>query len=275
MTRQAFLLGIAFIGFPFASEAADQTKIPDIVLDGSLPIQYSDNVTRVMSNKESDFYFSPYFKVSATGEVSEGVRYSLYASAGMDTLYKYTDSDLSNGTLGFQLKKRWDALEVGGFFERNYYFNKLYDGVFDTANDIGFFVRYNYIDPTGNWKIRPGMTITTRTTDTFAVERDLFHFKVDFERRLADRWWIFLTPRLRIYDYVDRSSGRIDAISSIGTGIRYEVTENIDLTSSIAYESRASGVAGRNYNNMIAGVSLDFSFDTSHSNRDFFETFHR
>jgi len=76
------------------------------------------------------------------------------------------------------------------------------------------------------------------------VERDLFHFKVDFERRLADRWWIFLTPRLRIYDYVDRSSGRIDAISSIGTGIRYEVTENIDLTSSIAYESRASGVAG-------------------------------
>ena len=235
--RHALFIGLAFVCLNSTSEAADQTKIPDIVLDGSLPIQYSDNVTRAMSNKESDFYFSPYFKVSATGEVTDSVRYSLYASAGADTFYKYTDSDLSDGALGFQLKKRWDAFEVGAFFERNYYFNKLYDGVFDTKNDIGVFVRYNYIDPTGNWKIKPGMTITTRTSDTFAVERDLFHFKVDFERKLADRWWIFLTPRLRIYDYVGRSSGRIDMISSIGTGVRYEITKNMDLTSSVAYES--------------------------------------
>lgn len=261
------LVVVAIFGFCFATEADEQFRAPGLFFDGSLPLQYTNNATHSMNNRESDFYSSPYLKITAAGEVADSVRYSLYASTGADTLFKYTDNDVSSNSFGFQLRESWDALVAGAFVERNYYYNKIYDGVFNTANDIGFFTHYNYVDSSEKWRIRPGITITTRITDAFTVERDLFNIKVDFERRLAERWWALLTPRLRIYDYVNRSSGRIDLISSVATGLRYEMTKNVDLTSAIAYESRSSGLSGRNFNSMIASVSLDFSFEAFNPDR--------
>jgi len=97
------------------------------------------------------------------------------------------------------------------------------------------------------------------------VERNLFRFKVDLERKVADRWWVFATPSLRVYDYV---SGRLDDIYAITTGLRYDITRDVSLTSSVGYESRNSSSSSRNFNNMVVGLSLDFSYTLFSAGKD-------
>lgn len=258
--KQFVLLVLALFELGAVAEAGEQIRTPELRLDGSIPLQYSNNVTRSPQNKVSDWYVSPYLKLSATGELISDVRYSLYASSGVDQYERIVGSNFSAATAGFELKQRFGAFEVGGSIERNYFYDGFYTQQFDTANDFSLFLRYAYVNSAETAKVRPSMTFTTRTSDNFTVQRDLFNFKVDLERKIADGWWAFLTPRLRVYDFVNRQSGRIDVISSISTGLRYDVTKDISLTSGVGYESRTSGVSGRNYNSMIVGVSLDFSY---------------
>jgi hypothetical protein len=258
--KQFVLLVFAIFEFGGVAQAGEQIRTPELKLDGSIPLQYSTNVTRSSQNRVSDWYISPYLKLSASGELLDDVRYSFYGSTGDDKYDRITSSDFSAATAGFDVKQRFGAFEVGGSIERNYFYDGIYNKQFDTANDFSLFLRYAYVNSAGTAKVRPSMAFTVRTGDDFSVKRDLFNFKVDFERKIADGWWVFLTPRLRVYDYVNRDSGRNDVISSASVGLRYDITKDISLTSGIGYESRTSGLSGHNYNGMIAGVSLDFSY---------------
>lgn len=260
MNRQSFFCLVIFT-FSSISEAVAQSSLPSIRIDGSMPLQYSSNIQRTRTNPEADFYFAPYLKVSASGDLWDGFRYSLYGNAGADQYSKFTSNNDTLSGVGGQLHKRWDGFELGIGYERAYYYDRFYDSSFGTANDFSFFVKYFYVNAAENIKIRPSMTLATRTDDHLSVERDMFNLKVDVEGKIIDRWWVFLSPRIRFYDYVTRASGRIDAISSVSTGLKYELMKNMDLSSGITYESRTSGLAGRNYNNMIVGVSLDFSYE--------------
>ena len=99
--KQSLLLCAIFFGLGSASAAAEQLQAPNIVIDGSIPLQYTTNVRRSAQDRVSDYYTSPYFKVSAAGELQDDFRYSLYASTGVDKYFRFTDSDFTAATAGF------------------------------------------------------------------------------------------------------------------------------------------------------------------------------
>ena len=234
--------------------------MPQLIVDGSIPLQYGSNIAHTSQNRVADWYTSPYFKLSLNGDVLNEFGYSLYANTSADKYFKFSDNDSASATAGFELKKRFDSIEFGAFYERNYFYDGIYETEFNTANDFGVFLRYRYVSADGTWRIRPSMAFTTRTNDLFSVQRNLFSFKVDMERKINDRWSVFLIPRLRVYDFVNRDTGRNDMVASVAAGLRYDISNDVSITSGVGYESRTSGVAGRNYNSMLVSVSLDFSY---------------
>jgi len=258
MARRIFWLGALLAAQMLAAVAAAETiSVPKIIIDGSIPLQYETNAART-SNKQPDYVFSPFLRLSATGQLMNDFVYSLYANTTGDQDIKLTDEDTTQAAAGLQISRTWGAFRLGASYERTNYYNSIYGSQLNSANDMQVFARYNYMNPDGDVRITPSFSVTTRTDDHFTVERNLFRFRADFEHRLGgSNWWVFAVPSLRIYDY---TSGRLDDIYSIATGLRYEITRDVSLTSSVAYESRVSSQPGRNYTNMIVGLSLDFSY---------------
>ena len=269
MTKRVLLLGCFLASFsPASLDAAEKISAPDFAVDGSIPLQFMSNAKRSESDRQSDYVFSPYLRLSGSGELTKDVSYSVYASTGADKFFKLEDSDVSLAAFGTQATERFGSLRLGGSYERNYYYDGVFGSEIRTANDFKLFLRYNYSDPAGNIRIRPSMSATVRLGDDLNVQRNLYRFKIDFERKLIDRWWVVATPSLRVYQYVDQQSGRLDDIYSITTGLRHEIAKDVSLTSSIGYESRVSSAHNRNFTNFVAGLSLDFSYDLLDLNKN-------
>ncbi len=128
------------------------------------------------------------------------------------------------------------------------------------ANDFGVFVRYRAATPDGSFRVKPYFTAMSRLDETLAVQRYLYYFKVDFERKLVDHWSLIVTPRMRFYDYTASQSGRHDLVYSVSTGLRRGISENLDFTTTVGYENRMSNLPGKGYNDWRVEASLDFSF---------------
>ena len=67
--------------------------------------------------------------------------------------------------------------------------------------------------------------------------------------------------RLRYYDYAAADAGRRDVLASVSTGLRYEFNDDVSFTTAVGYENRTSNVAGKAYDNLTVGASLDFSYN--------------
>jgi hypothetical protein len=241
-------------------KSAERTPYLEFSIDGSLPLLFTDNVYRLPS-KTPDILASPYLKLSASGELIPHLHYALYASGGFDKFAAVRDSDGTLATLGASLSRRWGDFRLGGSFERSH----AYDGIFGpflyNANDVSIYARYNFRIPSQNLQIKPGLSISARLTDDPPSAKRLFYnFRVEFERKLTDRWWFNVTPRVRYYNYSDaQNAGRRDTIASISAGLRYEISKDVSLSGGIGYEARKSNVPGKDYNNLTVGASIDFS----------------
>jgi len=267
MTKRVLVLSFALVGFANAAAAENPStptaeKFPTLnfAIDGSLPLQYESNPTRVETKRQPDYVFSPYFKLSAFGDLRPDLSYSFYAATSVDRYLQTEDNTGSLAAFGTQLIKKWESLQLGVTYEHSYGYDKDFETLFSSNNDFGVFLRYSYTNPAGDFNIRPYLTATTRLDEGLALQRNLYSFKIDFERRLIDRWWIILTPRVRYYNYFDTQAGRRDLITSISTGLKFDVSRDVNFTTSIGYENRASNIPGKNYDNLIIGASLDFSY---------------
>jgi hypothetical protein len=77
-------------------------------------------------------------------------------------------------------------------------------------------------------RIKPAVSISRRFSDDASQESYVASFKVDLERKLADHWWVTLTPRIRYQNFLGGENlGREDTIYSISTGLRYSINDNI------------------------------------------------
>jgi hypothetical protein len=47
----------------------------------------------------------------------------------------------------------------------------------------------------------------------------------------------------------------------MSTGLRYEFNDDVSFTTAVGYEQRTSNVAGKGYDNLTVGASLDFSYN--------------
>jgi hypothetical protein len=188
------------------------------------------------------------------------LHYSLYASIGVDKYPSRIDADNTAAALGASLTRRWNAFRLGVSFEQNHF----YDGVFGPfvylAHDLSISASYLYTNPARTIRIRPRLGASRRFTDDVSQESYVLSFTLDTEYKLAKDWWFTLTPRIRYQDFLGGTNqGRHDTIYSISTGLRYTINDQIDITSTIGYQSRESTVVRRNFDSFGVSLSLNFS----------------
>jgi hypothetical protein len=283
MTKQAFVLCLVLGCSFFSSRAAAQNyptyKAPpaplarstepspafNFALDGSLPGQIENNITRVPHNGTTDFSYSPFLKLSAITNPRPDLTYSIYADMNVNRYLQYFNNSGSTAGVGTQLVKKWDGLQLGALYDWSDFYDRDFRERFGTNNDLGLFLRYYYVTPDAKLRIKPNLAMTTRFDQDLAVQRYLYSFKVDFEYRFMDRWSAIVTPRVRYYDYVGVQAGRRDLIYSVSTGLRHNITDNLDFTTTVGYENRVSNLPGKDYNDLTIGATLDFSFTLFHS----------
>jgi hypothetical protein len=262
MGDRALALGfvcVLLVAAAASALAAERAPTLALSFDGSLPLNLSDNTYRNPSGR-SDYLTSPYLRLSAHGRLVPGLSYSFYASGGFEKYPARQDSDNTFATLGTSLTKRWGHLGVGASYERNH----AYDGVFGpflyVSNDVGLFTYYSYTDAAKVVRLRPGMSMSRRFADDPSADSFVYLFKLDVERKLSERWWFTVTPRIRRQHFLGgANSGRVDTIYSLSSGLRYAINDRVGLSGGIGYDRRDSTVPTSRYDSFSFGVSLDFS----------------
>jgi hypothetical protein len=102
--------------------------------------------------------------------------------------------------------------------------------------------------------------VTYREADLASAERVLYTLKVAVTKSLTKDLTLFLTPRLRYYEFTSgATSAQRDTRPSVITGLTYQLNPDLGLTGSVEYDQRWSNTAGRNFTNTVFLVSLDFS----------------
>jgi hypothetical protein len=262
MDFRALALGLV-CAVPIAITASAQTgeRSPTLAfgVDGSVPLSTSDTTYRNPKGR-SDYLTSPYLRLSASGKLVPDLSYSFYGSGGFEKYPFRQDADNTYASLGTTLTKRWDQLSTGISYERNY----AYDGVFGrylyASNDVGIYSSYGYTDAAKIVRLRPGFSVSRRFADDPSEDSFVYSFKLDAERKLSDRWWVTLTPRIRRQHFLaGESDGRADTIYSISTGVRYKINDHFQVSAGIGYDHRESTAETKRYDSFSFGMSLDFS----------------
>jgi hypothetical protein len=232
---------------------------PQYRLDASLPFQFSTNALLTPTNPQSDFYNSPFLKLSLGNiNLNPMLSYSIYATAGPDAFARVRTADDAAATVGGQIQETIGNFAVGGIYEHDL----IYDGVFRTllfqSDDLTGFVGYGYSNSTG-LTVKPSFAAAYRFADVSSQERFLFTLKAAVTQQLTKEWSVFLTPRLRYYAFTESTSaGRRDIRSGAVGGITYNITADLSTTGSIEYDTRSSNTPGKYFNDTVFLASLDY-----------------
>ena len=105
------------------------------------------------------------------------------------------------------------------------------------------------------------MSISRRFADDPSEDSFIYSFKLDAERKLAEKWWWTLTPRIRRQHFLGGDNiGRVDTIYSISTGVRYAINDYFQISAGFGYDHRESTTGQPGVTTASASVSsLDFS----------------
>ena len=105
MKKRILLLGYLLTALSFSpSEAAETISAPNVNIDGSVPLQYDTNAARTRQ-KKSDYVFSPFFRLSASGQLLDDFSYAFYASTGFDDYFRFDDNNVSQSAGGVQVSR--------------------------------------------------------------------------------------------------------------------------------------------------------------------------
>jgi hypothetical protein len=227
-------------------------------VDASLPLQFNTNSLLTPTNSQSDFFTSPYLKLSALGTLDSTTSYSVYVNGGPDAFARVQTANDALAVAGGKFQKTFRNFAVGAIYERAL----VYDGVFRSllyqANDFSGYVGYGYDNGAG-LTIKPSFLTTYRSADVSSAERFSYTLKADIQQNLTKNVLVFFTPKLKYLAYTAGiSSGKRNTDPSILGGLTYNISDDLSLTASVEYDRQWSNVAGNNFANTIFLLSADF-----------------
>ena len=119
-------------------------------------------------------------------------------------------------------------IRVGISIERNHAFDGIFGPFLYVAHDLGDLSQLSLHRRGQDLRLRPGVSISRRFADDPSQESYVVSFKVDLERKLTEKWWVTLTPRIRYQHFLGGDNqGRQDTIYSISTGLRYSINDHV------------------------------------------------
>lgn len=260
MHARALALGpVSAILLAVSAHGAEQMPTLAFGFDGSLSLNNSDTTYRNPKGR-ADYLTSPYLRFSASGKLTPDLSYSFYASGGFEKYPFRQEGDNTYASLGTSMTKKWGNAAVGAYYERNHAFDGVFGPFLYVSNDFGVYGRYSYSNAADDVRFKPGLSVSRRFADDQSEDSFIYSFKLDAERKLAEKWWWTVTPRIRRQHFLaGENTDRVDTIYSLSTGVRYTINDHFQVSAGFGYEHRQSTIETRGYDSFNVGISLDFS----------------
>jgi hypothetical protein len=232
---------------------------PTVSVVGSVAPTWTNNAFFSRDDRRSDGFFNGDVSLRLDGRLSPDVTYRIYARTEFDAFAHEKDANEAVALWGARLNKDIAEWRVSLIYENRYQFAGVYQEHLFTANDIKGAISRNFT--ISNVTLSPFLQGRYRFSDVAEAQYYRLDAALGIEAKLNDRWSIVSSPFFEAYWFTNGlNSGRQDQIYSASIGLKYNITSNVSLTTSIAYETRKSNVALRHYQNLDIGPRLDFAF---------------
>lgn len=233
--------------------------MPQLSIVGSLSGAHTDNVLFSRDNRLKDVFAEPDISLRLDGKLAPDLSYRLYVRSAFDTFAEIKDGNEAFVLLGARVTKNIAGWNASAIYENRYEFEGIYRDRLFTANDVMASLARDF--EFGDVILSPMVRGIYRFADLAEARRYRLDLLLGIEVRLTPRWSIVSTPFIEGYWFTDGlNSGRQDWIYSASLGLKYNIANNVSLTTTAAYETRTSNVADRHYRDFTIGPRLDFAF---------------
>jgi hypothetical protein len=240
------------------AQGAEPAGSLELRAKGSLPLQYIETATS--STRRDSTSIAPYLDLSATAQLQQNLKASVFVNGGHNELGSFSDGDNTLMSSGVSAERQFGAFSIGGSAEHTHYYTGTFERTANIANDLNVFVRYSWT-PNPTLRIRPSLTVSTRFGDDLGMQRTSYSFRVSVEQWLFDKWCFVATTRVRYADYTGIEAGRRDTSVGLSAGLKYAINDNVGVTMLAAVDDRTSNVPSKRADRFAVGASLDFDID--------------
>lgn len=226
---------------------------------GSLSPTWTNNALFSESDRRADTYFEPDMTLRLDGNLTPDVSYRLYGRTEFAAFSRVDEAEAAFALWGARLSRDIAGWNASIIYENRYEFAGIYQERLFTAHDIKAAISRDFI--ANNVILTPFIQGRYRISDLAETWDYRLDLVLGIEVELNERWSIVSTPFFEAYWFEDGlNAGRRDQIYSASLGLKYNIADNVSLTTSIAFEERKSNAPERDYRNIDIGPRLDFRF---------------
>lgn len=226
---------------------------------GSLLPTFTDNALFSRDDRRKDFFFEPDVSLRLDGQLAPDLSYRIYARGQFDAFATERDANAGIARLGARLTQNLYGWRLTANYENRYDFDGVFRNLAFISHDVSGSVGRDF--NVGNVTLSPLFLLTYRFSDLAEARRWRFDALLGIEVKLDSKWSIVSTPFIEAFWFTDGlNQGRQDQIYSASLGLKYNIANNVSLTTNVIYEARTSNVALRHYRDLQIGPRLDFAF---------------
>jgi hypothetical protein len=226
---------------------------------GSVSPTYTDNALFSRDDRKSDVYYEPDISVRLDGNLTSDLSYRIYARSQYEAFATEKVGNAAIARLGGRLTENLDGWRFSFIYENRYDFDGVYRDLAFTSHDVMGSVARDF--QVSNVTLSPLLLLTYRFSDLAEARRWRFDALLGIEVKLDPKWSVVSTPLIEAFWFTDGlNAGRQDQIYSASLGLKYNIQNNVSLTTDVIYEARTSNVPLRRYRDLRIGPRLDFAF---------------
>jgi hypothetical protein len=232
---------------------------PTVSVVGSLAPNWTNNAFFSRDDRRSDAFVNGDVSFRLNGRISADTTYRLYIRNEIDAFAREKDGNEAIALWGARLTHNIGGWSASAIYENRYQFAGVYQERLFTAHDVKAAISRDFTY--SNVTFSPFLQGRYRFADVAESEYYRIDAALGIEAKLNEKWSIVSSPFFEAYWFTGGlNSGRADQIYSASIGLKYNITSDISMTTSIAYEARKSNVELRHYQNIDIGPRLNFAF---------------
>ncbi|GFO83601.1 hypothetical protein [Methyloceanibacter sp.] len=233
--------------------------VPTWSVVGTLSPLYTNNAFQTPDGARSDVYFEPDISLRLDGRLAPSTSYRFYARSDFSAFARLNDANSSLARFGLRLAQDISDWQLAASYENRLAFDGVFEGQPRIANDLQATLARNFAY--GRLIVAPLVRARQRFSEIPEARRFRLDLAVALEYGLGPKWALVSRPFYEMNWFeAGLNAGRRDAYYSVDIGLRYQISDGLNLTTSIVNEIRNSNVRGRDFNMIEIGPSLDFVF---------------